>query len=331
MSRKNISTIVIDCSLYFDQLYSKYLKYKQNIFDKKYKVYLINPVARAFDYILFSVTQLQKVIRKYRRIILYFNTTHRNPKIIEKSELQKQKFDRKLLNNFKRIITFMPDNELCGIYLDLHNYFKNSPVKYNFQEITDRKTRFDCDGELFINRIEFFKQLIISQNKLSSSELYFCNLLILSTINSEKVNIIYTTTPNIDFRRYGKFARFIRYSDWKIRRREESLTEPPKTISLFEYFSKARKLPIMELSDANSYEIFLNENPVKLYLFGENKYITENSLDEIISDLISSESNIMQNDILLNQFSVENNINFFRNVVENWKRFYEEFDLENLF
>ena len=70
-------SIVIDGSIYFDRMYRKYLTFREPLIVPKTDAMLMNPISIAIDYICYTITNLDLLLKKYSFRVIYFNVNHR--------------------------------------------------------------------------------------------------------------------------------------------------------------------------------------------------------------------------------------------------------------
>lgn len=361
-------SIVIDGSIYFDRLYRKYIKFRQEFKDASCTS-LMNPVSMAIDYILYSLTHTEFLLKKYRFKVLYFNVNHRIG-IVKRNTAKQRQYDNRLCRKFKDIIRIMEDCDLSGVYSKYHEYFKQNVKTYKLKELDDRTVGYDYDNVLPEMQLDFIRTALNEQNYLTGDDIYLCNLYVVSML--KQCRVVYTKTPNIDYFKYHK-ARFIRSPNWKHFKRVESIAEKPTiNSSLFDHFASTRKLPLLECCQTNSYDIFiLADSLYDLYIKGEQKlfpdeYILEDYIDVI--DMIEnrkesmetvsnaeqkeeeSESESVTEDFMKSSFMNDEIIErdmfigsiepmeitatdidiIIENVIKKWDKFFTEFDIKRL-
>ena len=351
-------SIVIDGSIYFDRLYRKYMIFRREFRDGT-RTPLMNPVSMAIDYILYSLTHMEILLKKYRFKVLYFNLNHRIG-LSKRNPAKQRRYDNMLCRKFKDIIHIMEDCDLSGVYSKYHDYFKKNVKTYKLENLDDRTTGYDYDNILPELQMDFICAALREQNYLTGDDIYLCNLYILSMLRHCRV--VYTSTPNIDYFKYHK-ARFIRSPNWKHFKRIESIAERPIiTSSLFDHFASTRKLPLLECCQTNSYDILILEDSLyDLYIKGKQKlfpdeYLLEDYIDVIEAierrkenicnlDEKTEESEDMKN---YSTFDEKTEIHEFigsvepmeitaadvdiiiENVVKKWNKFFTEFDIKLL-
>ena len=327
-------SIVIDCSIYFDRMYGKYLKFRKALIHKE--CMLINPVSMAIDYIMYTITHMEQLLKKYRFRVLYFNVNHRIG-ILKRSYQQQRVYNNRLVRSFKDMARLMETSDMSGSYMKYHEYFKDNIEKYTLKDLDNRKIGYDYDNMLPRLELEFIEQALIEQNYLKADDIYYCNLLILNALDNCRV--IYTNTPNIDYFKYHK-AKFIRNPNWKNYKRNESILEAPSiTQSLYEYFICTRKLPLIDCCQTNSYDMFiLTDDPFKLYLKNESHiFLDEGLLDDYIEVIDKLNDNI--DPVLYSTFIesiepneiTENDVKIvLESIIKRWKPLYSMFNLNML-
>lgn len=325
-------SIVVDCSIYFDRIYSKYFKFRKQIIRKDNT--LINPVSMAIDYIMYTITHTEQLLRKYRFKVLYFNINHRIG-LLKRSSQQQRAYINHLARSFKDMVRLMNDSDISGTYTKYHEYFKDNVEKYTLKD--NRKIGYDYDNILPRLELQFIEQALIEQNYLSPEDLYYCNLLILNALTNCRV--IYTNTPCIDYFKYHK-AKFIRNPNWKHYKRAESVVEKPIiTDTLYEHFISTRKLPLIDCCQTNSYDMFiLTDNPFKLYVNNESHiFLDEGLLDdyiEVIDKLDETDDTVLYNTLIESiepTEIMENDVNIvLESIIKRWKLLYNIFDISRL-
>lgn len=327
-------SIVIDCSIYFDRLYNNYLKFRK-AFRHKGSM-LINPVSMALDYIMYTITHTERLLKKYRFKVLYFNVNHRIG-FLKRSSQRQRVYNNRLAHMFKDMARLMSTTDISGIYMKYHEYFKDNLERYSLKDIDNRKIGYDYDNMLPQMELQFIEQALIEQNYLSPEDIYYCNLLILNAMDN--CRIIYTNNSNIDYFKYHK-ARFIRNPNWRQYKRNESIVEKPiLTHSLYEHFKDTRKLPLIDCCQTNSYDIFiLTDNPFKMYVNDESRiFLDEGLLDDYIE--VIDKLNEPIDEALYSVFiesiepteMTENDINIvLESIVKRWNSLYDSFNLNRL-
>lgn len=279
-------SIVIDGSIYFDRMYRKYLKFRESLVVPQTDAMLMNPISMAIDYICYTLTNLDVLLKKYSFKVIYFNINHRTG-LLKHSSVKQTKYDRRLARLFKDMLRLMETGDVTGTYMKYHDYFAKNVRSYAVKDLDDRKIGYDYNNDLPKMELEFIREALIEQNQLTSEDLYYCNRLILSTLTHCRV--VYTDTSNIDYLKYHK-ARFIRNKNWRHYKRKESIIEPPEiTRNIYEYFNGSRKLPLIDCCQTNSYDLFvLTDDPFKMYVKNESSlFLDEGLLDDFV-DLIDT-------------------------------------------
>ena len=277
-------SIVIDGSVYFDRMYRKYLKFRESLIVPKTDAMLMNPISMAIDYICYTLTNLDVLLKKYAFKVIYFNVNHRTG-LLKRSSVKQTKYNSRLALSFKDMLRLMETCDVTGVYMKYHDYFTKNVKTYAIKDLNDRKIGYDYNNDLPKMELAFIREALIEQNQITSEDLYYCNCLILSTLTHCRV--VYTDTSNIDYLKYHK-ARFIRNKNWRHYRRKESIIEPPEiTQNIYEYFNESRKLPLIDCCQTNSYDLFvLTDDPFKMYVKNESSlFLDEGLLDDFI-DLI---------------------------------------------
>ena len=325
-------SIVIDCSVYFDKIYSKYLTFRKQIIRKDNT--LINPISMAIDYIMYTITHTEQLLRKYKFKVLYFNVNHRIG-LLKRSSQQQRIYVNRLARSFKDMVRLMNDSDISGTYAKYNDYFKDNAERYALKD--NRKIGYDYDNILPRLELQFIEQALIEQNHLSPDDLYYCNLLILNALTNCRV--IYTDTPCIDYFKYHK-AKFIRNLNWKHYKRAESTIEKPNiTDTLYEHFTSTRKLPLIDCCQTNSYDMFiLTDDPFNLYIKGETQiFLDEGLLDdyiEVIDKLDETDDTVLYNTLIESiepTEITENDVNIILNsIIKLWKSMYNIFDISRL-
>jgi hypothetical protein len=279
-------SIVIDGSIYFDRMYRKYLTFREQLIVPKTDAMLMNPISMAVDYICYTVTNLDLLLKKYSFRVIYFNVNHRTG-LLKRSFAKRSIIDRRLARSFKDMLRLMEPCDVTGIYTKYHFYFKNHVKSYGIKDIDERKIGYDYNNDLPKMELAFIREALVEQNRLTADDLYYCNRLILSTLINCRV--IYTDTSNIDYLKYHK-ARFIRNKNWRHYKRKESIINPPQiTQNIYEYFNATRELPLIDCCQTNSYDLFvLTNDPFKMYIKNQiSLFLDEGLLDDYV-DLIDA-------------------------------------------
>jgi hypothetical protein len=295
---------------------------------------LINPISMAIDYIMFTITHIERLLKKYKFRVLYFNVNHRTG--IRKRSFQQQRvYNNRLALAFKDMSRLMSDNDMSGVYIKYHEYFKDNIERYNLKD--NRKIGYDYDNMLPRLELRFIEQALIEQNYLTPDDLYYCNLLILNALDNCRV--VYTDTSGIDYFKYHK-ARFIRNPNWRhYRRNENIINKPTITQSLYAYFKCARKLPLIDCCQTNSYDVFiLTEDPFKLYINGESSiFLDEDLLDDYIEviDKLNEQVDAENYSVFIDSIEpteiTENDVALvLESISKRWGSLYELFNLKRL-
>ena len=304
-----IMSIVIDGSVYFDRMYRKYVKFREHLIVPKTDTLLMNPVSMAIDYICYTITNLDILLKKYSFKVIYFNINHRTG-LLKRSPSKQSQIDKRLARSFKDMLRLMETHDVTGTYMKYHDYFKQNVKSYKVEDLNERKIGYDYNNDLPKMELSFIEQALLEQNHLTSDDLYYCNRLILSTLTNCRV--IYTDTANIDYLRYHK-ARFIRNKNWRHYKRKESIVKTPQiTQTIYEYFNESRKLPLVDCCQTNSYDLFvLTDNPFKMYVKNETSlFLDEGLLDDFVDviDVLDKRENVLSTDT--------NNFNTFIDSIE---------------
>lgn len=309
--------IVINGTIYFDKLYKKYKHFRKDFYENisgeknfidrsksQEKVFLLNPIANSLDYILFSMVNLNNLLKKYSRKFIYFNVKHRL-NVFHKNNIND------LIRKFKRLIGFIPDVELIS-YEKYHEFFKNYK-NYRYNNLSERKLLYDYDNEKSLREKEFFLELIKHQNYLTEKDLFYCNLLILSCLKN--TTVIYTTTNNIDYRKYLN-AKIVPKRSKKHRYYyNENIYE--KHINLTDFYTHfKREIPIIDYSQVNNYDFFVLNTPIDLYINNFNNVILDGINDILIEDIVE-----------INETDINSLINFIK---EKYQPYFTEIDLNLL-
>ena len=274
-------SIVIDGSIYFDRMYRKYIRFRKDLRVQRTNAMLMNPISIAIDYICYTITNLDILLKKYTFKVIYLNVNHRIG-LINRSANKKRANDKRLARMFKDMIYLMETGDISGTYMRYHEYFRENLQSYRLKDIDDRRTGYDYNNDLPRMELAFIREALIEQNQLSPNDLYFCNRIILSMLTNTRV--IYTETSNIDYLKYHK-ARFIRSRNWRHYRRKESIVKVrPLDRSLYSHFKETRVLPLIDCCQTNSYDLFiLTDDPYKMYVKHETSlFMDEGLLDDYI-------------------------------------------------
>ena len=333
-------TIVIDGSVYFDRIYKKYIKFRKNLNDKG--TILMNPVSMAIDYMLFTMTHMERLLRNYSFKVIYFNVNHRIG-IMKRTPRKQRIIDGKLSRLFRDMTHLMETGEIAGTYMRYHEYFNEKLKGYAIKDFSKRKIGYDYDNALPRMELLFIEEALREQNHLTPDDIYYCNRLLLETLTNCRV--IYTDTPNIDYMKYHK-ARFIRNINWKHYKRRESIVHKPSvTTNLYIHFVTTRKYPLIDCCQTNSYDMFiLTDDPVTMYIKNESPiFLDENLLDDYV-DVIDKLNDNDDDDISTETYSytgiiesvepaeiTEQDINIILdNIIKRWRSMFMEFDLRRL-
>lgn len=338
-------SIVIDGSIYFDRMYRKYVRFRKDLRVQRTNAMLMNPISIAIDYICYTITNLDILLKKYTFKVIYFNINHRIG-LVNRSANKKLANDKRLARMFKDMVYLMETGDISGTYMRYHEYFRENTQSYRLKDIDDRRTGYDYNNDLPRMELAFIREALIEQNQLTPDDIYFCNRIILSMLTHTRV--IYTETSNIDYLKYHK-ARFIRSRNWRHYRRKESIVKvPPLDRSLYRYFKETRMLPLIDCCQTNSYDLFiLTDDPYKMYVKHETSLFTdEGLLDDYIEviELLESRdetSAITDSTDSVDRYSfiesiepteiMESDMNIIMDsIIKRWSESYSEFDLRRL-
>ena len=334
-------SIVIDGSIYFDRMYRKYLTFREQLIVPKTDAMLMNPISIAIDYICYTATNLDLLLKKYSFRVIYFNINHRTG-LLKRSSAKQSTIDRRLARSFKDMLRLMEPCDVTGIYTKYHSYFKDRVTSYTIKDIDERKIGYDYNNDLPKLELAFIQEALVEQNQLTSDDLYYCNRLILSMLTNCRV--IYTDTSNIDYLKYHK-ARFIRNKNWRHYKRKESLITPPPIMqNIYNYFNATRKLPLIDCCQTNSYDLFvLTDDPFKMYIKNQTSlFLDEGLLDDYVDliDTINKRENESSTDT--NDFSTfiesiepteitEADINIILDsIIKRWRSLFTYIDIQKL-
>lgn len=333
-------TIVIDGSVYFDRIYRKYMKFRKNLNDKG--TVLMNPVSMAIDYMLFTMTHMERLLRNYSFKVIYFNVNHRIG-MTKRTHRKQRIIDGRLSRMFKDMTHLMETGEMAGIYMRYHEYFNETVKGYAVKDFSRRKIGYDYDNALPRMELLFIEEALREQNRLTPDDIFYCNRLLLDALTNCRV--VYTESPNIDYIKYYK-ARFIRSANWKHYKRKESIIQKqPITTNVYTHFVSTRKYPLIDCCQTNSYDMFiLTDDPITLYVKMESPiFLDENLLDDYV-DVIDKLNDSNEDDVLTETYNytglvesiepteiTEQDINIILDsVIKRWRPLFMEFDLRRL-
>ena len=337
----SIMSIVIDGSIYFDRMYRKYITFREQLIVPKTDAMLMNPISMAIDYICYTATNLDLLLKKYSFRVIYFNINHRIG-LLKRSSAKQSIFDKRLARSFKDMLRLMEPCDVTGIYTKYHSYFKNHVKSYDIKDIDERKIGYDYNNDLPKMELAFIREALIEQNRLTANDLYYCNLLILSTLTNCRV--IYTDTSNIDYLKYHK-AKFIRNKNWRHYKRKESIVECPSiTQNIYDYFNATRELPLIDCCQTNSYDLFvLTDDPFKMYIKNQTSlFLDEGLLDDFIDMIDAIDKRENDSSIDTNDFSTfiesiepteitEADINIILDsIIKRWRSLFSYVDIRKL-
>jgi hypothetical protein len=322
-------------------MYRKYLRFREELIDKKTKTMRMNPISIAIDYICYTTTNLEILLKKYKFKVIYFNINHRIG-IINRSANKKHTYDKRLMRAFKDMIYLMESSDISGTYMSYHEYFKKNISTYRIKDINKRKSGYDYNNDLPKLELDFIREALTEQNQLTLDDIFYCNRVILSMLTNTRV--IYTETANIDYLKYHK-ARFIRSKNWRHYKRKESITKVlPLEQTLYQYFSESRKLPLIDCCQTNSYDLFiLTDDPYKMYIKNETSiFLDEGLLDDYIEVIDALNERDNRTTVEIDNYTTfiesiepteitEHDINIIvESITNRWSSLYSEFDLNKL-
>lgn len=334
-------SIVIDGSVYFDRMYRKYLKFRESLIVPKTDAMLMNSISIAIDYMCYTLTHLDVLLKKYSFKVIYFNVNHRTG-LLKRSSVKQHNYDSRLARLFKDMLRLMETCDVTGTYMKYHDYFTKNVKTYAVKDLDDRKVGYDYNNDLPKMELAFIREALIEQNQLTADDLYYCNRLILSTLTHCRV--VYTNTSNIDYLKYHK-ARFIRNKNWRHYKRKESIVEPPEIEkNIYEYFSESRKLPLIDCCQTNSYDLFvLTDDPFKMYVKNESSlFLDEGLLDDFVDLIDVLDKRETEQSINTSEFSTfiesiepteitEADINIILDsIIKRWRSSFTEADIRKL-
>ena len=322
-------------------MYRKWIRFRNTLIVPKKDAMLMNPISMAIDYICYTVTNLEILLKKYSFKVIYFNINHRLG-IINRSFNEQRVYDNRLSRLFKDMVRLMETSDISGIYTKYHEYFKNNCKTYSVKDIDNRIIGYDYNNDLPQMELVFIRESLIEQNRLTPDDIFYCNRLILSLLTNTRV--VYTTTSNIDYLKYHK-AKFIRSRNWRQYKRRESITIPqPLTHSLYQHFNQTRKLPLIDCCQTNSYDLFiLTDDPYKMYIKNESTlFLDDGLLDDYIEVIEVLNEREEQTSFDANDYAsfiesiepteiTEPDIDIIiDSIIKRWRSAYSEFDLKRL-